>query len=308
MTAASLLIAACSGSAGGDGQASDGPSAPTSSGAEVATTGECRAEATGPETFVYAVRDGSEPHLTSLDVMLPAGCGPVPVLVWVHGGGWRRGDKTDPSVVQKTALANGVGAALVSVNYRLSSPDNEVRWPDHGDDVADALAWIAAEGPSHGLDPTRIALIGHSAGGHLVSIVATDPELRAAAGLDDGSLRCVIPIDTEGYDLGESAAMVSGLVSGAFGADPGVIAEASPVVQIARHGAPAANWLVLTRGGPARVATAAAFVDVVRAGGGEADLLHGGGYDHDEVNRAVGRTGELVVTPTVTGFLRTCLA
>ncbi|HEX5613814.1 MAG TPA: alpha/beta hydrolase [Acidimicrobiia bacterium] len=262
---------------------------------------ECRESPTGPNTYRYAERSGSDPERTSLDVYLPATCGPAPVIVWVHGGGWRIGDKTN-AVDGKVAVARDVGAALVAVNYRLSTPGSDVVWPDHGDDVAAALLWIHDEGPGLGLEADRIALLGHSAGGHLVSIVATDPDLLPRSDLVD----CVVALDTEGYDLATSAAATTGLVADAFGTDPAVVADASPIVQVERHGAPDAEFLVVTRGTTRRRDAAQRFVDAVIDGGGTARLVDASPYSHADVNRRLGEAGESVVTPSVTEFLRSC--
>jgi acetyl esterase/lipase len=153
---------------------------------------------------VYADRAGVDPNLTSVDVYLPAGCGPVPVVMWVHAGGWQRGDKSGANVERKAAWAESLGAALVSVNYRLSTPGSGVMWPDHGDDVAAAVAWAQAEGAAVGLDSERVALVGHSAGAHLVSIVGTDPGLLTGAGADPLGISCVVALDVD-YDLADAS-------------------------------------------------------------------------------------------------------
>ncbi len=317
----SVALVSCAGgsSEGGPGTGSSSTFATTTAGSPEGDGGPgtssppapgtaCRDGATGPDTFEYADRRGGDPALTSLDVYLPVGCGPVPVVVWVHGGAWRAGDKRDPGVEEKVALANSLGAALVAVNYRLSTPGSGVLWPDHGNDVVAALAWLREVGPEHGLDPERVALIGHSAGAHLVSIVATDPDLLALEGLDSSLVDCVVSLDTEGYDLAGSTAADVGLITNAFGSDPEVIAEASPTVQVARHGPPSAEFLVVTRGTLQRHQIAWAFVRALRNGGGTVQLVDAGSYSHNEVNLRLGAVGEQVVTPAVTSFLERCLA
>ena len=211
---------------------------------------------TGPTTFSYADRPGVDPNLTSVDVYLPAGCGPVPVVMWVHGGGWRRGDKSGANVERKAAWAESIGAALVSVNYRLSSPGSGVMWPDHGDDVAAAVAWVQRDGAGVGLDSEHVALVGHSAGAHLVSIVGTDPALLASAGADPLGVDCVVALDVD-YDLADAAGQA--LIANAFGTDPEVLAAASPPIQVERNGAPAAPFFVVTRGAPAADREGAGF-------------------------------------------------
>lgn len=267
------------------------------------TEAACRDEPTGPKTFVYADRPGVDPDLTSVDVYLPEGCGPVPVVMWVHGGGWRRGDKASGYVERKAAWAASFGAALVSVNYRLTVPDSSVRWPDHGDDVAAAVAWVQQEGPAIGLEATKITLLGHSAGAHLVAIVGTDPALFTEAGADPGDVSCIVALDFS-FDLATAPARK--MIADAFGSDPEVIAAASPNVQIERNGPPSARLLVGTRGGRGRVAEARAFVDLINDSGGSAVLVDASPYAHNQISSQLGARGDHLVTPAVTDFVRSC--
>jgi acetyl esterase/lipase len=265
---------------------------------------ECREAPTGPTTFAYADPLGVDPNLTSVDVYLPAGCGPVPVVMWIHGGGWRRGDKTGANVERKVAWAESLGAALVSVNYRLSTPDSGVMWPDHGDDVAAAVAWVQTDGAAVGLDPDHLVLVGHSAGAHLVSIVGTDPALLAGAGADPLGIDCVVALDVD-FDLTDAAGQA--LITNAFGTDQEVLAAASPPIQVERNGAPSAPFFVVTRGGAQRIAKAQGFVDVINDSGGSAQLLDATGYSHEEVSSQLGAPADTRVTPPVTDFVRSCL-
>ena len=264
----------------------------------------CTGEPSRPTTHQYADRPGVDPDLTSVDVHRPTGCGTVPVIVWVHGGGWRRGDKASGFVERKAAWAASLGAALVSVNYRLSTPESGVVWPDHGDDVAAAVAWLQREGPGLGLDPTSVTLLGHSAGAHLVAIVGTDPTLLRSAGADPAAVSCVVPLDFS-FDLAEAPA--EEMIEDAFGDDPAVIAAASPNVAVERNGPPSSRFLVGTRGGAGRVADARSFVDQIVVAGGSARLLVANPYSHNQISSQLGVPGESIVTPPVTGFVRSCL-
>ncbi|MSV48728.1 MAG: alpha/beta hydrolase fold domain-containing protein [Actinobacteria bacterium] len=303
-----LLIAGCtatnpessSTSSPAPSNRSTSTSAPTTT-AE-ASAASCREKASGPKTLSYANRSGVEPNLTSLDVYLPPGCGPAPVLLSVHGGGWRRGDKSN-GMKQKVAWAESLGAALVSVNYRLTTPDSGVQWPDHGQDLAAAVAWVQQNGPAQGLDPTKLTLIGHSAGAHLVAIVATDQALLTTAGADPAKVSCVVALDFS-FDL--ASAPADKMIADAFGTDPQLIAAASPNVQIERNGAPSARFLIATRGGRSRVADAQAFVDLVNTSGGSAELVDATPYTHNQVSTQLGAADDTLVTPAVTEFVQSC--
>lgn len=115
-----------------------------------------------------------------LDVYRPATAPVGPVLLMVHGGGWRTGDKAAPK-----AIANKVqhwcakGWIVVSANYRLLPKAVPL---EQADDVARALAFVGREAPRWGARADRLVLMGHSAGAHLVSLLAADSSPVVAHG------------------------------------------------------------------------------------------------------------------------------
>jgi acetyl esterase/lipase len=119
----------------------------------------------------YAEVPGFRP--LELDLYLPdSPVGPVPVVVHVHGGGWRRGSRRHPL----PALGDGfyhelaaTGIAVAAIDYRLSG---EARYPAAVDDVRAAVAWARTALPGYGLTPGPLALLGDSAGGHLALLAA----------------------------------------------------------------------------------------------------------------------------------------
>jgi acetyl esterase/lipase len=115
---------------------------------------------------------GSHPRQV-LDVFRPKGVANAPVVLFVHGGAWMFGDKNLFGLyrsVGRFLASHGIVAVLI--NYRLSP---EVKYPAHVQDLARAFAWTRRNIAKYGGDPDRIALCGHSAGGHLVALLATDP-------------------------------------------------------------------------------------------------------------------------------------
>ena len=259
--------------------------------------------------IAYESIPGVAASLTSLDVYTaktpPAK--PGPVVVWVHGGGWAIGDKAN-RMQAKATLLTSAGYCLVSVNYRLSprpasGDPKRIMYPFHERDVAAAIAWIHAHIAEYGGDPNRMAIMGHSAGAHLVSIVSTDESFLGAHGLPLNTIKGTVSLDTEGYDIpAHMTREVSGIYENAFGTDPAVWKQASPVNHLARDkGIP--PFLVVTRGTPARQRQAADFVSALQGVGVPATLVNAGGYAHDEVNTRLGVPGETVVTPPVMRFL-----
>jgi acetyl esterase/lipase len=126
-----------------------------------------------------------------LDVFSPAGASRAPVLVLVHGGAWMIGDKDFHGLYRNVgrALARR-GLVVVMPNYQLTP---RVRHPEHVKDVARAYAWVRRHIKDYGGDPDDIFLAGHSAGGHLVALLATDPGYlkEPALGLTEADRRAL---------------------------------------------------------------------------------------------------------------------
>jgi acetyl esterase/lipase len=134
----------------------------------------------------YAAIPGIRP--LELDLHLPVGAGPHPVVVFLHGGGWRVGSRhsagpayrgADPSPFELVAQA---GVAVASVDYRLSG---EARWPAQLHDAKAAVRWLRGRAGELGVDPARIAAWGESAGGHLAELLGlvADPALEGDVGV-----------------------------------------------------------------------------------------------------------------------------
>jgi acetyl esterase/lipase len=146
---------------------------------------------------VLDVRYAEASALQKLDVLAPADAHSAPVVLVLHGGGWVRGDKDFAGRYRAVGrfLARS-GSVAVLVNYRLSPA---VQHPEHVKDVARAFAWARRHAADYGGDPGRIFLCGHSAGGHLAALLATDgcylraPELNLGEA-DRASLRGVIGV------------------------------------------------------------------------------------------------------------------
>lgn len=124
--------------------------------------------------IAYSARSASH----RLDVYLPEGGGPHPVIVFVHGGGYVGGDKRDGQE-RPVLQARERGYAVVSINYRLLS---EADFPAQVHDVKAAVRWVRANADAYGFDSERIALWGGSAGAHLALLAALEDDVEA---LDD---------------------------------------------------------------------------------------------------------------------------
>jgi acetyl esterase/lipase len=103
-----------------------------------------------------------------LDLYAGVGSGPRPLIVWVHGGGWQSGDKSQCLPVRLGFPDHGYSVACV--NYRLSAV---APFPAQIEDVRDAIAFLRTNAGRYGVDPRRFVAWGSSAGGHLVSLAGT---------------------------------------------------------------------------------------------------------------------------------------
>jgi acetyl esterase/lipase len=109
----------------------------------------------------------------------PAPPGGRPVIIAIHGGGWRRLDK-DGYGTRIAAAFVPEGYVVVAPNYMLSAPGRP-SWPENLDDVRSAVAWVRSSANELGIDPNRVVAMGESAGGNLAELLGTDP---APAGTD----------------------------------------------------------------------------------------------------------------------------
>lgn len=257
------------------------------------------------------------PKLAQLDVYAPSGLAASasrPVVVYVHGGGWRSGDKAN-KLTNKINLFTGAGYVFASLNYRLSPdpinrnyPPLRVRFPTHPADVGEAIGWIDANIATFGGDPGRILLIGHSAGAHLVSLVTTDPSYVARWGVDPAQIRGTVSLDTDAYDVTDRIATGSKQTKALF-----YNAFATPEENAVDN-----TWALaspLTYADPTDpemlfVAQAASQRRIAEAGGmatllgqDPATSVFRAPYDHAGINDAVGSPTDVSgETPTIMDF------
>src|SRR3954467_6140192 len=131
-----------------------------------------------------------------LDVYAPPDAKNLPIVFWIHGGGWQAGDKSD--VKQKPKLFNDAGFVFVSVNYRLL-PDVDMGTLTR--DVAKAFRWTHDHAAELGGDPSRVIVGGHSAGAQLAALLCTDEKYLKEEGVPFTVLKGCIPVDGDTYDI-----------------------------------------------------------------------------------------------------------
>ncbi|MEP6565505.1 MAG: alpha/beta hydrolase fold domain-containing protein [Mesorhizobium sp.] len=237
------------------------------------------------------------PHAAQrMDVYLPAHPHDAPVLLMVHGGGWAVGDKAAAGVVaNKVARWLPQGYIFISVNNRLLPDADPI---EQADDVARALAAAESKARSWGGDPAKFVLIGHSAGAHLVALLAADPAITARNGA--GPWLGTITLDSAAFDI---AQIMQGshfrLYDRAFGSDPAFWRKASPTYRLSA--APAPMLLVCSSRRANSCPQARGFADKAIARRGRVTVLPVA-MTHGEINKDLGLAGNY--TQAVESFLR----
>lgn len=142
------------------------------------------------------VEKGHDRHV--LDIYTPevATTQKLPVMFWIHGGGWQVGDKSDVGLKPKVLTERGF--VFVSTNYRLV-PD--VSMEELIGDVARSLGWVHRNIAKYGGDPTRIFIGGHSAGAQLAALMCVDDRYLKREGVLFDALKGCVPVDGDTYDI-----------------------------------------------------------------------------------------------------------
>jgi arylformamidase len=131
-----------------------------------------------------------------LDIYAAKDAKNLPVVFWIHGGGWHMGDKS--MVADKPKLFLKRGFVFVSTNYRLL-PKVEIQVLFR--DIAKSIGWVHKNIAEHGGDPNRIFVMGHSAGAQLAALICTDDRYLKDEGVPFSALKGCVPVDGDSYDV-----------------------------------------------------------------------------------------------------------
>jgi arylformamidase len=231
-----------------------------------------------------------------LDVYTPKGAKGLPVVFWIHGGGWQTGDKNDVQV--KPQVFNEKGFVFVSTNYRLLPA------VDMGTlirDVAKAVHWTHDHVAEHGGDPKRLLVMGHSAGAQLAALICTDDRYLKAEGLSLDIVKGCVPVDGDTYDVpaiiatAEARWKAHGLPPAKFGHrekfgnDPAKHTDFSAVTHVAKgKGIP--PFLVLhVSGHPDVTAQAQRLGNVLKEAGVPVTVFGARETTHNKLNADLGK-------------------
>jgi acetyl esterase/lipase len=236
-----------------------------------------------------------------LDVYAPAGAKNLPVVFWIHGGGWQTGDKSMVALKPKAFM--DAGFVFVSINHRLLPA------ADMGAitrDVASALGWVHRNIATHGGDPTRLLVMGHSSGGQLAALMCTDDRYAKAEGWSLTMIKGCVPVDADTFDIpaiiatAETRARVHHLPMPTyghrqkFGDDPAKHRDFSAVTHVARNKGIPPFLILHIAGHPDTGAQARRLADVLQAAGISAKVVAAPEATHASINDNIGAADDPV--------------
>jgi len=247
-----------------------------------------------------------------LDVYAPSGAKNLPVIFWIHGGGWQAGNKSMVGVKPKAFTE--AGFVFVSINYRLLPTVDMTALTS---DVATALGWVHKNIATYGGDPTRLLVMGHSAGGQLAALMCTDEKYVKAEGFSLTTIKGCMPVDADTFDIpaiievAETRARVHHLplpTNGhrqKFGNDPAKHLDFSAVTHVAANKGIPPFLILHIAGNPDTSAQARRLAASLQAAGISAKVV-GRDTTHEGLNDEIGAPDD-PVTKEVFAFVAEAL-
>ena len=253
------------------------------------------------------IRYGTTHERQVLDVHAPAGAKNLPVVFWIHGGGWQTGDKS--MVALKPKAFAEAGFVFVSINHRLL-PTVEMGAITR--DVASALGWVHKNIATHGGDPNRLLVMGHSSGGQLAALMCTDDRYAKAEGFALTVIKGCVPVDADTFDIpaiievAETRARVHHLPLPTyghrqkFGNDPAKHRDFSTVTHVARDKGIPPFLILHIAGHPDTGAQARRLASVLEAAGISVKVVAGRETTHASINDNLGAPDDPVTKEVFT--------
>jgi acetyl esterase/lipase len=199
----------------------------------------------------------------------------MPVIIYVHGGGWSGGTKSN--VDDKPAFFVNKGYVFVSVEHRFSP---HVKYQQMADDISSAVKWVYSHAADYQIDTNRINLMGHSSGGHLVMLIATNPKYLNSVGLSPSSISSVVSLEGP-INLTDFLQRL-GTYKKVFGNNKKVWEDASPETYAENKNLP--PMLLVTRG----KSSIAAFMEKAKKAGNKVSYFECGSLSHSDVTNLLG--------------------
>jgi arylformamidase len=236
-----------------------------------------------------------------LDIYSPANARNLPVVFWIHGGGWQAGHKG--LVALKPKAFNDAGFVFVSINHRLlpAVPMDAIT-----SDVATALGWVHKNIAAHGGDPNRLLVMGHSSGGQLAALMCVDDRYAKAQGYALNLIKGCVPVDADTFDIpaiiemAETRARVHNLPMPTFGHrqkfgnDPAKHRDFSAVTHVVKDKGIPPFLIIHIAENPDTGAQARRMNAVLQAAGITTRVLTARETTHARVNDELGAPGDPV--------------
>jgi arylformamidase len=234
-----------------------------------------------------------------LDVFSPKGAKNLPVVFWIHGGGWQTGDKTDVQIKPKVFMERGF--VFVSTNYRLLP---KVDMATIIRDIAKSIHWVHDHIAEYGGDPNRLLVMGHSAGAQLAALISIDDRYLKAEGLSLGIIKGCVPVDGDTYDVpaiietAETRWRVHGLPRAKFGHrekfgnDPAKHRDFSAVTHVAKDKGIPPFLILYVANHPDTTAQARRLGNVLKAAGIPVTLFGARETTHSKLNANLGQPND----------------
>ncbi len=214
-----------------------------------------------------------------------------PIVFWIHGGGWRAGDKS--SVQKKPQAFVGKGFVFVATNHRFF-PNVTVK--EMTGDIAKAIHWVHDHAKEYGGDPKSIFVMGHSSGAHLAALVCTDDRYLKAEGLPLSIIKGCVPVDVSVYDIPkrikDGGSAKPDTFKAVFGETEESFRDYSPVTHVAR-GKNIPPFLILhVADRPETKAQSHWLADKLQDAGVTAKVVAAEGTNHGTINANLGKAGD----------------
>ena len=231
-----------------------------------------------------------------LDVYSPPKAKNLPVVFWIHGGGWQAGDKSDVQIKPRVFMDEGF--VFVSTNYRLLP---SVDMATIVRDVALSIHWVHDHIAEYGGDPKNILVMGHSAGAQLAALICTDDRYLKAEGLSLAIIKGCVPVDGDTYDIpamietAETRWRVHGLPVAKFGHrekfgnDPAKHKDFSAITHATKDKAIPPFFILHVAGHPDTTAQALRLGNVLKDAGHVATVFAAKESTHSKINADIGQ-------------------
>ena len=242
-----------------------------------------------------------------------------PVLLFIHGGGWVTGDKSNitrnPDMLRSFLDA---GYVVACPNFRLveRSLQSQVRYHHMAEDIAAAIKWLNGNVHRYGGDPAAFVLVGYSSGAHLASLVATDERYLEQQGLDTKIIRAVSAWDVPAYDVPRALTLMKGTSlepkihfnQALFGRSRSEQLEASPLNYLDREGSHVQFQLISAgtmRGQSQTISqrVSESFEDALTRVGHKVEHHHYPNSEHSDLPMRYGKGGASDISSKVESFL-----